>query len=538
MSGGYFLGVDVGSASVRAGVYNEAGERLAFASQPVSQFRPGGERVEQSSAEIWQQVCRAVKEALSAANIAPQAIRSLGFDATCSLVVLDKYGQGLAVSPEGDASHNIIMWMDHRAGLQAQQINATGDESLRYVGGEVSIEMQLPKVLWLRQHLPDCWSAAHRLFDLADFLTWKATGEDIASLCTLTCKWNYLAHAQRFSEPLLSTIGLEALHDKLPTRILPPGEAVGTLSETAARELGLTTRVVVASGLIDAHAGGVALAGAQPKGTLALISGTSNCHMLCSEEEVYTPGVWGPYWSAMLPGYWLTEGGQSAAGSLIDWTLSESGGSAQLLVKARERDCHPVALINEWVSQLEAQEPEPTRHLHVLADHHGNRSPRARPDARGSVCGLTLESGESGIARLYLATLQAIACGTRHIMQVMRDNGHQISRLTLCGGATHNPLWLREYADVTGCDIHLMQEEDAVTLGSAINGAVASGAFTDFPSACRAMVIPGDVIRTNPARHDFLARKYQVCLALWDQQQALECLMRSATPENNTSSAS
>ena len=67
--------------------------------------------------------------------------------------------------------------------------------------------------------------------------------------------------------------------------------------------------------------------------------------------------------------------------------------------------------------------------------------------------------------------LQAIACGTRHIMEVMRENGHTISRLTLCGGATHNPLWLREYADATGCDIHLMQEEDAVTLGAAITGA-------------------------------------------------------------------
>ncbi|STM07886.1 L-ribulokinase AraB-like protein [Escherichia coli] len=63
MHNGYFLGVDVGSASVRAGVYSASGHRLAFATAPVSQFRPGGERVEQSSAEIWQQVCKTVKEA-------------------------------------------------------------------------------------------------------------------------------------------------------------------------------------------------------------------------------------------------------------------------------------------------------------------------------------------------------------------------------------------------------------------------------------------------------------------------------------------
>jgi ribulose kinase len=62
MGSGYFLGVDVGSASVRAGVFDASGTRLAFATRPISQFRPGPERVEQSSAEIWQQVCHAVKE--------------------------------------------------------------------------------------------------------------------------------------------------------------------------------------------------------------------------------------------------------------------------------------------------------------------------------------------------------------------------------------------------------------------------------------------------------------------------------------------
>lgn len=526
MGSGYFLGVDVGSASVRAGVYDASGTRLAFATRPVSQFRPGGERVEQSSAEIWRQVCLVVKEAVATAGIPATAIRSLGFDATCSLVALDARGEGVAVSPGEASEHDIIMWMDHRATAEAERINATQDPALRYVGGEVSVEMELPKVLWLKNHFPATWQRTHRFFDLADFLVWKATGNDVAGLCTLTCKWNYLAHERRFSRSLLAAVGLTDLLGKIPARILPPGAAAGTLNTAAAQALGLTTEVVVASGMIDAHAGGVALAGVQPAGTLALISGTSNCHMLCSEQEIHTAGVWGPYWSAMLPGYWLTEGGQSAAGSLVDWTLQEAGASAGLFLKAEQRGCHPVALVNEWVAALEEKEPEPTRNLHVLADHHGNRSPRARPDARGSVCGLTLERGEPQLARLYLATLQAIACGTRHIMDAMRESGHTISRLTLCGGATHNPLWLREYADATGCDIHLMQEEDAVTLGAAITGAVASGSWSDFSSACQAMVAPGEVIKANPARQEFFERKYQVYLALWEQQQALNKLMQ------------
>ncbi len=238
MGSGYFLGVDVGSASVRAGVFDASGTRLAFATRPILQFRPGPERVEQSSAEIWQQVCQAVKEAVSSSGVCIEDIRSLGFDATCSLVVLDEQGRGLAVSPGEPSDHNIIMWMDHRASQETQRINATQDPSLRYVGGEVSVEMELPKVLWLKKHFPATWESAHRFYDLADFLVSKATANDVAGLCTLTCKWNYLAHEQRFSHSLLDAVGLTDLLGKIPSRILPPGAGVGTLSSDSAQAAG------------------------------------------------------------------------------------------------------------------------------------------------------------------------------------------------------------------------------------------------------------------------------------------------------------
>lgn len=98
-------------------------------------------------------------------------------------------------------------------------------------------------------------------------------------------------------------------------------------------------------------------------------------------------------------------------------------------------------------------------------------------------------------------------------------------RLALCGGATHNPLWMREYADATGYDIHLLQEEDAVTFGSAITGAVACQAFPDLAAATQQMVRPGSIVAANPARKAFHDRKYQVYLQMWEHQQALNRLM-------------
>jgi FGGY-family pentulose kinase len=527
MSDRVFLGIDIGSASVRAGLFDAAGRRLAFAARAIGQFHPRPLFVEQSSADIWEQTRAAVREALAASAIDPARVASIGVDATCSLVAVGPGGRPGSVAESNDPGHDVIMWMDHRAGEQAAAINATGDAALAYVGGEVSVEMELPKVLWLKQTFPERYAAAWRFFDLADYLVWRLTGADAASVCTLTCKWNYLAHERRFSDTLLAAASLSDLTAKLPPRVLPLGSAAGKLSPEAAAGLGLPAGVTVAAGIIDAHAGGLALVGARPMGSLAIIGGTSNCHMAVNPGPIMAPGVWGPYYGAMLPGWWLAEGGQSAAGALLDWTLRQSDAWPLLERAAQDERRNVYAVANDWLADLERREPWPARDLHVLADHHGNRSPRANPNARGAVLGLTLEQGRDALARLYLATLQALSYGTRHIVESMNAAGHRIERIAMCGGGTKNPYWLRENADATGFDIHLAEEEDAVTLGAALLGAVACGAFPTLPEAAAALVRPGDSVEANPEARAFHDAKYAVYLQLHEDMERCRFAMRA-----------
>mgnify|MGYP000031075155 CR=1 FL=1 len=527
MSERVFLGIDIGSASVRAGLFDANGRRLAFAVRPIQQFHPKPLFVEQSSSDIWAQTCAAVREAIATAAIDPARVVSIGVDATCSLVAVGPNGQPVSVAETGEAERDIIMWMDHRAADQTVAINATGDEALAYVGGEVSIEMELPKVLWIKQNHPDRYAATWRFFDLADYLVWRLADADIASVCTLTCKWNYLAHENRFSETLLSGVGLSDIVGKVPPHVLPLGSAAGKLSPRAAAELGLPPGVVVATGIIDAHAGGLALVSTAPQGSLAIIGGTSNCHMAVSADPVMVPGVWGPYFGAMLPGWWLNEGGQSAAGALLDWTLRQSDAWPLLENTAKAESRNVYAVLNDWLADLEMREKWPARDLHVLSDHHGNRSPRANPHARGVVVGLTLEQGKDALARLYLATLQALAYGTRHIVESMNAAGHKIERIVMCGGGTKNPYWLRENADATGCEIHLVSEEDAVTLGAALLGAVACGDFASMPEAAATLVRPGGSIKARPETKAFHDAKYAVYLQLYEDMERCRSAMHA-----------
>src|SRR5438445_5657833 len=326
-----FVGIDVGTSSARAGIFDENGTLLATARHPITVWHEAGSVAEQSSDEIWAACATSVRAALAEAALPASAVKGVGFDATCSLVVVDAAGRPLTVSSSGDERRNVIVWMDHRAIAEARRVNDTHDDVLRYVGGSISPEMEIPKLLWLKRHLPSTYDRVGHFFDLADYLSFRATGSTLRSICTLGCKWNFLAHEQRWSNSYLERVGLGDLasggYAKIGNEIVAPGTPLGLgLTGSAARDFGLLEGTPVGASLIDAHAGGVGtIGGRETSGgpvdvcrRLAYIMGTSACIMATTSEPRFVPGVWGPYYSGMVPGFWLNEGGQSAAAAAID----------------------------------------------------------------------------------------------------------------------------------------------------------------------------------------------------------------------------
>ncbi|GFO39948.1 fggy carbohydrate kinase domain-containing protein [Plakobranchus ocellatus] len=359
----FFIGIDVGTSSVRASV-----------------------------------------RAVSHAQILPEEVKGIGFDATYSLVVLDEDFQPLSVSLNGEQNENVIMWMDHRGKQEVQIINHTGHKVLESLGGTMSVEMQPPKLMWLKKNLPETWKKAKHFFLLPDFLSWRATNSLTRGTSPVELKCTYRASDEiqiSWDETFFEQIGLEDLtYDsffKIGRELQTPGSPCGSgISCQAARELGLVPGTPVGTSLIDARAGALGCIGCCPadlhllpklENRLVLIAGTSTSHFICSKKPVQIPGVWGPFYSAAIPGMWSNSGGQSSSGGLLDFVTTSHAAYADVKRKATERKIHVFEYLNEHISKMAAKLNKPvsclTENLHIWPDFHGNRSPIADPNLCG-----------------------------------------------------------------------------------------------------------------------------------------------------------
>lgn len=387
--------------------------------------------------------------------------------------------------------------MDHRAVDQVERINAGGYDVLRYVGGIISPEMETPKLLWLKENRPAVFDAAWQFFDLADFLTWRATGDLARSTCTVTCKWTYLAHEKRWDPGYFHGIGLGVLADedfaRIGQRVVEPGTPLGNgLTEAAAAELGLVAGIPVGAGMIDAHAGGIGTVGVDgpPENNLGYVFGTSSCTMTSTHEPVFVPGVWGPYFSAMVPGMWLNEGGQSAAGAAIEQLLSFHPAAAEAKALAQARGLSLPVLLAELASEKAGSLSKAVRladGLHVVPEFLGNRAPFADPHARAAIVGLGMERGLDNLVALYIAGLCGIGYGLRQIIDAQAAAGAPVDKIVISGGAGQLDLVRQLLADATGKPLLATRAEEPVLLGAAILGSVAGGAFPDVRAAMAAL---------------------------------------------------
>nr|WP_283777782.1 FGGY-family carbohydrate kinase [Sansalvadorimonas sp. 2012CJ34-2] len=527
------MGVDVGTGSVRAGLFSIDGKLLGKASLLIEINRPKPDFVEQSTRNIWMAVCKATRQVLSDSNTDASAVKGIGFDATYSTVALDKSLFPLSISPNGNCFWNVIVWMDHRAKKQASTINSTQHQELQRLGGKINPEMPVPKMLWVKENMPEVWQQRGCFMMLHEWLVWHATFADQAPEKTGISLEN-TDSANNF----LQTIGLEDMTDEL-LRSGPQTDSSprrGELTIKAAEELGLMAGTPVGPALIDACAGAIGMISAKRNGKevnynqrIALTSGTSNCYMTASDQPRNVPGIWGPAKSILVPDMWSNAAGQSTGGSLTDHIIFTHPASNELNKMAEGKSLSVYQQLNETLGSI-AGSPEAipflAKDIHVLPYFLGNRNPRANPDLTGMVTGLTLTTSLESLALLYLATIQAIAMGGTHIIATMNQGGYKINSILACGGGSKNTLFLQTLANVTGCHVYLPTVPESVLLGGAMVGAVAAGEFDGkLGTAMSSMNTIGEVVLPEQASVAFYNAKYKVFLELYEDQEKYRRMM-------------
>lgn len=480
----YVLGIDCGTQSLRTGIFDLSGKPVVYAVREYPIHYPKVSWAEQDPADWWRAAKETVAECLGRGRVRPGDVTGIGLDGTACTVV--------AASENGEPLRPGILWMDVRAHDQAQRVTDTGDPVLKYAGGKDSPEWMIPKALWLKENEPRVYEQADRIMEVTDWLMFRLTGRWTASLNVVTCKWNYATPEGGWPQRLLGTLGMTEILDKWPPEVLAFGERAGELSKTAAEDLGLPAGIPVAEGGIDAYAAMLGVAVAKP-GRMAVVMGSSTCHMGLSDRGIFGSGVWGPYPDALMRGTWVLEGGQTATGSIVKWFRDNFASAEQLEAEKSGRDAYQV------LDEKAAAVPAGSEGL-VLVDYfQGNRTPIRDPLVRGALWGLGLKHTS---AHVFRAILEGTAYGTRHILEDLASHGFKATELYATGGGAKSRLWLRIHADICGLPIYLAEVGEAATLGSAIAAAVGAGHYPSLVEASEKMVTITDQVQPDPRDRD------------------------------------
>jgi D-ribulokinase len=259
---------------------------------------------------------------------------------------------------------------------------------------------------------------------------------------------------------------------------------------------------------------------------MAYVFGTSACTMTTTRAPKFVRGVWGPYFSAMTPGLWLCEGGQSAAGAAIDALVR-----MHPLSGPSEREAETAGQsLSGWLCDQAKLMGAPEKaadligDLHVVPDFLGNRAPFADPHARGVIAGLTLSGKLGDLVGLYLAGIIGLGYGVRQILAAQKAQGIETNMIVVSGGAARDDLVRQLLADSAGVAVAGVTSQEPVLLGAAMLGAVASRSYADLDHAMLEMSEIGHTYEPNADTRMWHDRRFRAFEVLQKAEREIRAL--------------
>ncbi|MCJ7711693.1 MAG: FGGY family carbohydrate kinase [Chloroflexi bacterium] len=464
------IGLDVGTTSVKAGLFDASGACLAVAGEEYRLDHPAPDRAELDADTYWRASVAAVRRMMAAPGVERDAVVALAISSQGETVVpVDGAGKPLAPA---------IVWLDNRATAESRVLAAAfADQRVYDVTGVPSVVPTWPacKILWWRRHAPDVFADTRRFLLVEDLLLHRLTGRFVTEGGVQCTSLLFDIRSNAWWDEMLEAVGIDA--SRLP-ELARPGDTVGTLTREAAEALGLSTRVRVVAGGMDQGAGAVGVgnvrAGMVSESTGGALTLQASVATLGADPTRQTP-----IYVHSAPGMYLYCPVCPTGGMALTWFRDQFGGEETALAGRGGPGVY------DLLTALAAEVSPGSEGLIMLPHLMGAFSPEYEPEARGVYFGFTLRHGKGHFVR---AVLEAVAFMLRRNVELLERAGASAPEIRSHGGGARSDLWNQVKADVCGRPVLTLEGDDAAIRGDAMQAGVATGIYPDLDAAARAMV--------------------------------------------------
>ncbi|MBK8020476.1 MAG: xylulokinase [Chloroflexi bacterium] len=487
------LGVDVGTSSVKAVLYNpQTGKVAGAAAQEYPLHKPAPNYAEHEPEDWWSAAVGAVRAVMTSTPGAQVA--GIGLCGQMhGTAFLDRAGASIRPA---------IIWADQRSGAECQElIDQIGAGPFSSVTGTLpAAGFAAPTLLWLRKHEPRTLDRTQMLLMPKDYVRFRMTDTMATDASDAAATALFDVSIKAWSPEIVNAVGISR-------SILPPirdsASVVGELTKTAAEALGLPAGIPVVTGCADQPAQAF---------TNGLIRTGTASVTVGSGGQVFVPVV--PdmesnvlfrlptdprvhVFNHALPGMWYVLGATLSAGLSLRWLRSLLGRSGDGK-EAYAQFSHEAGDVSPGANGL--------IFLPYLA---GERTPHMDSHARATFVGLSYHHERGHLAR---AVMEGVAFSLREALSISTAIGGAAKTVIAAGGAMESTVWRQIMADVLGIPLYQTGISETTGVGAALLAALGTGMYEEYADACALTsqsIHVTEPIPANQARYDALFVRYQ-----------------------------
>lgn len=456
--GRHILALDQGTTSTRAIVFDDEARPVATARRELPQHYPEVGWVEHDPEDIWRDTVEVMREVVAA--VGAHEIAGIGITNQRETVVVWDRATGKPVHPA-------IVWQDRRTVDACERLRAEGAEDLvrSRTGLLLDPYFSGSKLAWILDHVADARERAERgqlAFGTIDsFLLWRLTGGAVHATDPTNAGRTMLfdIHAQRWDDDLLALL-------RIPAAMMPDvRDNSGLFGESAP---GVFSRPIPIAGMAGDQQAALFGQGCFEPGMLKATYGTG-CFMLLNTGEAVRSRnrlLTTPAYRLDGKTTYALEGSIFVAGAAIKWLRDGLG----IITHASQT--------HDMATQVAGNHG-----VYMVPAFVGLGAPHWVPDARGLICGLTLDTTAAHLAR---AALEAVAYQTHDLVRAMVADGASVpAALRVDGGMSAND-WLCQFlASVMDIPVDRPAVVETTALGAALLAGLAVGLWSDIDAVTK-----------------------------------------------------